>query len=372
MRCGFPPRSRLKTRPNRVCAALWLAVAFGLWPPVPHTPICVALSSPTHSISDQQEARSVAYSKDAESFVNLPWAQLLKAVPNLKGLEPAESQEALPGILQEVGANVKEFFQDFPNTVCVEKISMEGLGETGETALQIPNPGGDVSPIAISGSGRSGGEAWQSHTQKFQYLALARQGTRGVGLDEYRTNAKGELAEPGGLPGGYFVTKGFVSIPLYFHPDYQADSTFRYLGRQSIDKQRTYVVAFAQRPERARLVGRIEVRNTSVSVLTQGIAWIDPSDYRILQMRTDLLPSKEAIGPKKVTTEIQFQPVSFKESSRVFWLPREVSVIVEWKKITYRNRHRYSKFKLFAVGTEQHVRPPEDVSPDHQNPNGRH
>jgi hypothetical protein len=89
-------------------------------------------------------------------------------------------------------------------------------------------------------------------------------------------------------------------------------------------------------------------------------------------MRTDLLPSKEDIGPTRETTEIQFQAVSFKESSQVLWLPREVSVTVKWKKITYRNRHRYSKFKLFAVGTEQHVQPPEDVSPDRENPNGRH
>jgi hypothetical protein len=348
-----------------VRAAFWLAVAVGPWLPVPHALICEAPLSPTHSIYDQQQARQVAYSKDAESFVNLPLAQLLKAVPNLKGLEPAESQEALPGILQEVGANVKRFFQDFPNTACVEKISMGGLGETREAAP-------DMSAIGILPSGMSGGEAWQTHTQKFQYLALARQGTGGVGVNEYRTNAKGEPAEPGGAPGGYFVTKGFVSIPLYFHPDYQADSTFRYLGRQSIDKQRAYVVAFAQRPERARFVGKIEIAKTSFLVLMQGIAWIDPRDYQILQMRTDLLPSKEDIGPRRETTEIQFQAVSFKESSQVLWLPREVSVIVKWKKITYRNRHRYSKFKLFAVGTEQHVQPTEDVSPDHQNPNGRH
>jgi hypothetical protein len=355
-------RSRLKIRSNKVRAAFWLAVAVGPWLPIPHTLICEAPLSPAHSIYDQQEARQGAYSKDAESFVNLPLAQLLKAVPNLKGLEPAESQEALPGILQEVGENVKRFFQDFPNTACVEKISMGGLGETAP----------DITTIGVFGSGASGGEAWESHTQKFQYLALARQGTLGVGLDEYRTNAKGEPAELGGAPGGYFVTKGFVSMPLYFHPDYQADSTFRYLGRQSIDKQRAYVVAFAQRPERARFTGKIEIAKTSLLVLMQGIAWIDPRDYRILQMRTDLLPSKEDIGPKRETTEIQFQAVSFKESSQVLWLPREVSVTVEWKKITYRNRHRYSKFKLFAVGTEQHVQPPEDVSPDRENPNGRH
>jgi len=333
-----------RLRPTAVLGSLWLAAILGPWLWATGHGICHAFLSAPHTREITQEPRELAYPANADSVVTWPLPRLLKAVPNLKGLEPAESQEGLPGILQKVGANVKAFFEDFPNTASVERISMEGLG----------GPGGTV---------------WGTHTEKFQYLALARPSRSGVGLDEYRTNAKGRVVQPGGSEGGYFVTKAFVSVPLHFYPDYQAESTFRYLGRQFISKRQTYVVAFAQRPGTAHVVGRITFGQTSILVLFQGIAWIDSTSYQIMRMRTDLLASKEDIGPKRQTTEIEFQEVHFKESPQALWLPRQVAVNVDWKGHVYRNRHRYSNFKVFSVGTEQKVQTPEDAHPGHQNPN---
>ena len=295
------------------------------------------------TLLQQQEPRQLTYSTDVGSVVNWPLPQLLKAVPGLKGLVPAESQEELPGILQEVGANVKAFFENFPNTVSVERISM-GQRTRDENTAEI-------------------------HTQKFQYLALAHPLKSGVRLDEYRTDAKGEPVEIGGPGGDYFVTKGFASMSLHFHPAYQADSTFRYLGRQVVNKRQTYVVAFAQRPQVARVVGKIDLPGLPIFVLNQGIAWIDSSTRQILRLRTDLLTSKEDIGPSRETTEIEFQEVQFKESSQVLWLPREVLVTAVWKGRTYLNRHTYSNFKLFTVGIELKVAAPEGTPPDPQNPN---
>jgi hypothetical protein len=203
------------------------------------------------------------------------------------------------------------------------------------------------------------GPIWDSHTEKFQYLALARPAASGVGLDEYRTNDKGQVVQPGGSGGNYFVTKGFVSMPLHFHPDYQADSTFRYLGRQVISKRQTYVVAFAQQPGMARLPGRISFGEVTLLVLRQGIAWIDSSTYQVLRMQTDLLASKEQIDPKRETTEIEFQEVRFKKAPQALWLPRQVVVTFDWKGHAYKNRHSYSDFKLFTVGTEQKAQTPE-------------
>jgi hypothetical protein len=294
------------------------------------------------TLFEQQGPRELTYPTNADSVVTWPLPQLLKAVPALKGLEPDESQEDLPGILQKVGENVRAFFENFPNTASVEKISMEGLGRDA-TVLE-------------------------TETQKFQYLALTRPLARGVHLDEYRTNAKGEVVEPGGSAGSYFITKGFVSMPLHFHPDYQADSTFRYLGRQVINKRQTYVVGFAQRPGIAHLVGRISIDGISILVLTQGIAWIDSAGYQVIRMRTDLLKSNEDIGPKQQTTESEFREVRFKESPQVLWLPRQVVVTMDWKGYAYQNRHRYSNFKLFTVGTEQKVQTPEDTPPERHDP----
>jgi len=295
------------------------------------------LLSPPASV--QNPPTSLTYPSVVDSVVTWPLPRLLKAIPKLKGLEPDESQAELPRILQKVGVNVKAFFENFPNTASVEKISMERLA-------------------VASGI-----------TQKFRYLALPRPANEGVGLDEYRTDSKGQVVEPGGLGVGLCVTKGFVSVPLRFHPEYQAGSTFRYLGRQVINKRQSHVVAFAQRPGIARIGRRISFGTTSLLVLVQGIAWIDASDYQILRMRTDLLPSKENVGPKRETTEIEFRTVRFKESTQMLWLPYEVAVSVDWRGNVYQNRHRYSDFRLFTVSTQQKLQAPKEASPDQHLPN---
>jgi len=335
----------VRVRSNKALGLLWLAVTLGSWPWGTGHADCYTLLSPSHSSENAQEPRELEYPANADSVVTWPLPRLLKAVPNLKGLEPDESQAELPDILRKVGANVRAFFEDFPNTASVERIYIEGLKDVG----------GLGGMIGVSGP------IWDSHTQKFQYLALARRATSGVGLDEYRTNAKGQVVEPGGSGGSYVVTKGFVSMPLYFYPDYQADSTFRYLGRQVISKRQTYVVAFAQRPGVARLPGRISIKGVSILVLMQGIAWFDSSTYQVLRMHTDLLTSKEQIDPKRETTEIEFQEVRFKESPQTLWLPRQVVVTVDMTGHAYKNRHSYSDFKLFTVGTEQEVQTPGEA-----------
>jgi VWFA-related protein len=288
------------------------------------------------------EPRALTYAPDVTSVVNWPLPELFKAIPELKGLEPAETQEDLPAILEKVGENVKAYFEDFPNTASVEGITMERLGRLPQFS--------------------------ESGAQKFQYLALAKPSEGCSGLNEYRTNQKGERLEPQGLAGSYFITQGFVSTPLHFHPSCQADSAFRYLGRQVINKRQTYVVAFAQRPEVARQAVRIHIEQISLLALVQGIAWIDSSTYRILRMRTDLLPAREEIGPTRVTTKIEFQDVHFKESPQALWLPREVVVSTDLHRYTYLNQHRYSNFKLFSVGTEEKVEAPHSAPPSPPRP----
>jgi hypothetical protein len=83
------------------------------------------------------------------------------------------------------------------------------------------------------------------------------------------------------------------------------------------------------------------------------VAWIDPTNFQILRLRTDLLAPQSEIRLQKQTTEIHFQKVSFKEIATAFWVPQEVSVIVDWKGRVYRNWHRYSDYKLFNVETKE-------------------
>lgn len=262
-----------------------------------------------------------------KSVVSQPLADLERALPELRGLEPASSQDGLPAILQHVGADVQAFFSQFPNTVSVEQTHQERLGHNGKVA--------------------------ESMDQKFHYLLLAHPEKWGLGLEEYRADEQGSRTALHGLEGGFMLTAGFASASLLFHPAYQAGAAFRYLGRQTIDGHDTDVVAFAQKPDKAKLMGRFNTDEATVLTLTQGLAWIDPTNYQIVRMRTDLLKAASKVRLERETTEIHFDQVRFKEIPSPLWLPREVVVTVEWKGKTFRNLHEYSDFKLFNVETRE-------------------
>lgn len=277
-----------------------------------------------------------------KSVVTQSLPELMKALPELAGLQPAMSQEELATVLQKTGESVEAMFRSFPNTVSVERIRQERRGKDGK----IKN----------------------SLDQSFQYLLLARPEKWGLGLEEYRTNARGEQDAPVGLKDGLMLTAGFASAPLLFHPGYQAGSNFRYLGRQELEGRTLHVVAFAQRPQTAKMIERFNTDNASVLVLLQGVAWIDAASYRIIRLRSDLLKPPSGIRLERQTTEIRFQQVPFKEIAAALWLPQEVAVTVDWKGKTFRNWHRYSDFKLFNVATEER-RKTAVPAPAPENPN---
>jgi tetratricopeptide (TPR) repeat protein len=278
-----------------------------------------------------------------KSVATQPLPELMKAMPELAGLVPATSQEELVSILQKTGESVELMFRTFPNTVSVEQIRQERRGKDGKVK--------------------------NSSAQSFQYLLLARPERWGLGLEEYRTNARGDRGAPVGLKDGFMLTAGFASAPLLFHPAYQSGSNLRYLGRQVLDGRDTYVVAFAQRAETAKMIERFNTENASVLVLLQGVAWIDAATYRIIRMRTDLLKPPTGVRLERQTTEIRFQQIPFTEIATALWLPQEVAVTVDWKGKTFRNSHRYSDFKLFNVATEERRKTTVPPSPPPENPN---
>jgi VWFA-related protein len=258
--------------------------------------------------------------KKTKSMLDWSMAQFEKAMPELRGLEPAESQERLAVLLQRTGENVKSFFDVLPNTTARERIDLERLLST------------------------------EHRTEEFNYLALPRPGKDGVALDEYRTNAAGKRAEPKALQHG-FVTTGFVSMIIQFHPLYLSESQFRYLGRQNMDGHPTDVVFFAQIPGKARVKESLRTQFRSLEITLQGVAWIDSDTYHIVRMRTELEPRAD-LDLKEETTESRFTEVRFKDVPQAFWLPEEVTVTVNWDGAVFRNRHRYSDFQLFRVDTD--------------------
>ena len=84
-------------------------------------------------------------------------------------------------------------------------------------------------------------------------------------------------------------------------------------------------------------------------MMYHGLAWIDPRNHQILRMRTDLLAPRMDVLLARLTTEVWYREEHFSASPQAFWLPREVVVTIGWNGRVYKNRHRYSEYRVFSV-----------------------
>jgi hypothetical protein len=287
------------------------------------------LFHPASRSAKQLAAQSGAESQAVpKTFLDMTPAELSKAVPELKHLKSPTSKDSLPLILERVGATVADFFENFSNTTCTEHII---------SAVDTP-----LKSVA------------HHYDLKSNYVALAERGSDKTLLRESRTDSKGEPIQPRGA----IVTTGFVALLAHFHPAYQSDSQFRYLGRELVKGQSSCVIAFAQRPGVARKVGRVTFDGKAGIVLAQGVAWVDPVTFRILRLRTDIEQPDLHVGLQNETTEVEYSEVTFKEGGKTLWLPREVTVRGQLNKYRFLNHHAYSDYRLFVVSTEEKPKNP--------------
>jgi tetratricopeptide (TPR) repeat protein len=277
-------------------------------------------------LNDRLNLQAEAQASPAKPVVKQTLDELLVILPELQGLEPAKGQDELPAILQKVGERVEAFFYDFHNSTSREEIREERLNHDGKATSFL--------------------------NQKFQYWLLNSSDLiHPSALQEYRTGPKGNRQAVVLAQEGLMLTEGFASVSQLFLPEYQRDSAFTYLGRQTMDGHQTYVLAFAQRPEVARQLGsfRDAWSNAWALTLSQGVVWIDCDTYQIIRLRTDLLNPLPKVRLARVTTDIQFGEVHFNELSNAVWLPHEVVVTVESNGKLRRNRHAYSDYRMFNV-----------------------
>ena len=261
---------------------------------------------------------------------------LLRPPLDAKGLEPVADQAQLDPILSAVGKTVAESFVNFPNTSSLEQIHQEKLQGKQKSATTLD--------------------------QKFRYLCFTPTQDWGPGFNEYRTDLSGRQTTPEGLADGFMLTSGFASAALVFHPLYQSQAEFRYVGRQNVNGRVAYLVAYAQRPAKAQFTGSFKSGDTTVTTFYQGLAWIDSETYQIIRLRSDLLRPVQSLNLQRETTEIAYGEVHFKDHPAAFWVPQQVTVSVDWNGKHLRNEHRYSEFKLFHVDATDKVGAPKEVA----------
>jgi hypothetical protein len=241
---------------------------------------------------------------------NLP--QLEARIPELEGIEPAPNQDALQDILTGVGAKCVELLHGTPNVIADEQI---------KTYLQHV----------------------ELHKENVGYLVVVKQTPSSVMLNEYRTDKQGTPISNAS------TGQGFATMWEHFFPANQAESRYRYLGKQKMDGRDAVVVAFAQIPDKVKFPAHFVVQGARIDILYQGVAWIDASDWRILRVREDLLAPRPDAKLTNFSARVEFGAVTVKKAAAALWLPKEADL--EWvlNGQSGSERHVYSNYRLYMT-----------------------
>jgi hypothetical protein len=271
--------------------------------------------------------------KAAQTLVEWTPPQIHRC-PLLHKLQPAASQDQLPMVLERVGQTVINQYHNFPQVACDEVISETRPGEGVEfmaNNTSMPEPSDD------------------RVTQKFRYIIVPWSGGDVPAFEEYRTDLNGNPLDASSLRDFSMTSSKYASTGLYFSPADQHDNRYRYFGIQTIRDRKCHVVGFAQEPERARRIDRFHSMGATFGLLSQGLAWIDSENFQILRISTWLLAPRKDIGVNSQSTTVDFYPFQPSASPKALWLPREVSVMLDFRGTKVRNAHRYSHYMLFRV-----------------------
>ncbi len=201
----------------------------------------------------------------------------------------------------------------------------------------------------------SGKHAPSPEKKRFSYLVTVSQNRLGTFLLEEDRNG---YAPPSAFPGNV-GTYGLPALALIFHPLMAGDFDFKCAGLGQAGGKPAWEVEFAQREDRPVRIRSYRVNDKTYVVRLKGRAWIDPGNYEVVRLETELKQPIPEIGLLAEHIGIDYVPVRFRSERSEIWLPHEADMYVEMKMRRYYRRHTFSDFKIFSVDTAQSVEAPK-------------
>jgi hypothetical protein len=290
-------------------------------------------------------------------YVDQSLDQLRKSLPALHGIRFADGFAVNDGaqsgsadhetasILTQSGAVIAAMLHHMPNLVAKEEVT-----EVIDPPQQQTVAG---SPGRTRGSMPYGGQQYPGQqygkTTVYSYRIVSkRDSVLGDAIDEFRMDAHNRpiedvLKTPDGPR-----SVGFGTTWLFFLPRNLGESRFRYLGRQKLGKRDTYVLAFAQIPERIHYQTVIAIADETCSTVLQGIAWIDQATFKLVRIETDLLTPLPKINLDQLRSTVNYSEVKIPLHDPLS-LPTEVEIAWRSGGQGGGERHDYSNYKLYGV-----------------------
>ncbi len=280
---------------------------------------------------------------NAATYVDLPLSKLQRTLPALSTLKPDASQENLPYILNSVAEAIADVVPRLPNLVSREEV----YRSENAARLDAPHQYASLATPGVSGPMAMTTITPQSaRGQEFRYLILCSRNEQGTTVEESRTDAKGHpLSAATGASNP--LGTGFAYQWLLFSAANQPEFRFRYLGEQEMDGRNTYVVAFAQIPERVKIPAVFRSRGKQEPYYYQGILWTDQETFNIVLLKTDLLAPLRSMKLFGLSTELHFRSVQIRDFDQSFWLPSQVHMDIAQDRTDIEELHEYADYRLF-------------------------
>ena len=248
-------------------------------------------------------------------------AELLRAVPELAGIQLSTRPADLDPVLNAAGAQLHGMFAHFIAISTAE----------------------DIHEIRFEANGLP-----VTRRERFRYGAqFLVSGSRAV-MDEFRTDLalRKRVRPPEGS--GFLVLGHFIELLNHLLPEYCDRLRFRYVGRLRNSAGDWHIVAFAQRLDAARLQSHIVIEPGDRTAALHGLAWIDAATNRVARLHFELAEHIENFPFSALTTDITYTPVDFKASKVTPWLPSRATVHGIFAGGEVYTVHRFSDYRTFG------------------------
>lgn len=245
----------------------------------------------------------------------------LAVEPSVAGTTPLDE------MIGRANDQVSKFVEQFSDVKCTEHVTQEKFKTDGKVELK--------------------------EESTYDYLVILTNTGGEISLDESRLTLH-EQKKDQKKAVSMLVSNGFATLFLVFHPYYSSGFQFTDLGEDTFGGHKFHKVQFKHIPG-MRSPAALALRGREYPLELAGVAWIDPVTGVIGKIDAGLAGSMEDIGLKSMRSEVQFQPVPFKDTKDVPWFPAQASVEVETPRQHWRNTHNFTDYKKFSVSTEEKV-----------------
>lgn len=204
------------------------------------------------------------------------------------------------------------------------------------------------------------GRAGVKNEMTFEYVAQIREVRPGrLSVEEWRSGGPTKMPE-----GTKLFSKGLGAFALIFHPYYVDDVEVRCEGLGRWRDQPAWQLYFRQREDREPRLRGYRLNEGSATLPLKGRAWVDPNNYQILRLETELVKPLPAISLEHEQCLIDYQPVQFPANNTELWLPQTAELYIQYRGRRYRHRHSFSNYMLFSVNVDERIQAPAKPDPE--------